>query len=88
MEVINDDKITLLKDGVEKEYDLLFSFSSEDKMKTYIGYTDNSKNKEGKLNIYVSGFNPILGLDTLSELDEEELKMVDDVIKEIGGELK
>ena len=25
MEVINDDKITLLKDGVEKEYDLLLS---------------------------------------------------------------
>ena len=34
--------ITIEKDGKEVECDVLFTFDSEDTLKTYIGYTDNT----------------------------------------------
>ncbi|MBQ6477111.1 MAG: DUF1292 domain-containing protein [Bacilli bacterium] len=88
MEIVNDEKIKVEQDGVTKEYDVLFSFDSEDTMRTYIGYTDHSKNDRGEENIYVSSFDPVIGLDSLSGINDKEKDMVEDVIREIRGEVK
>ena len=79
-----EEKLTILKNGQEVECDILFTFDSKDTGKAYIGYTDNTFNSEGKKNIYVSSFDPILGVNTLEEItDKNELEMVNEVINEI-----
>ena len=39
---INDEKIQIEKNGKIVDCDVLFTFDSEDTMKSYIGYTDHS----------------------------------------------
>ena len=52
--------------------------------KAYIGYTDHSIAANGRKNIYVSAFDPILGYGQLEDItDENELAMVKDVLAEI-----
>ena len=46
------DIILLDKDGNKFDYKILFSFDIEKNNKTYIIYTDNSKDSDGKLNFY------------------------------------
>lgn len=83
---LNDEKIQLERNGVTKEYDVLFTFESEDTMKYYIGYTDNTFASDGRKNIYVSSYNPY---DLKTELeaitDERELAMVNDVLEQIDS---
>ena len=63
---------------------MLFTFDSEDTGKAYIGYTDHSIASNGRKNIYVSAFDPILGYGQLEDItDEKELAMVRDVLAEI-----
>ena len=81
---LDEEKLTILKDGKEVECHILFTFDSEDTGKAYVGYTDNSFDTNGKKNIFVSSFDPILGVNTLEEItDQNELDMVNEVIDEI-----
>ncbi len=81
---MENEKIVISKDGKEVECDVLFTFDSEDTDKSYIGYTDHSIAPNGRKNIYVSAFDPILGTGTLEDItDEKELAMVHDVLEEI-----
>lgn len=79
-----DDKIIISKDGKNVECDVLFTFDSEDTNKAYVGYSDNSIAPNGRKNIYVSAFDPILGFGSLEDItSDEELAMVRDVLAEI-----
>lgn len=79
-----DDKIIISKDGKSVECDVLFTFDSEDTNKAYVGYSDNSIAPNGRKNIYVSAFDPILGFGSLEDItSEEELAMIRDVLAEI-----
>ena len=79
-----DEKIIISKDGKEVACDILFTFDSEDTGKSYIGYSDHSIAANGRKNIYVSAFDPILGYGSLEDItSEEELAMVRDVLAEI-----
>ena len=81
--------ITIEKDGKEVECDVLFTFDSEDTLKTYIGYTDNTIASNGRKNIYVSAYNPFNPEDVLEDItDEKELEMVNDVLVQIDEESK
>lgn len=80
---MKEEKIVIEKDGKKLECDILFTFDSEDTNKAYVGYTDNNFTN-GRKNIYVSSFDPILGTGTLEDIEtEEEWDMVRDVLKEI-----
>lgn len=81
---LDDSKIVVEKDGTQYEYDVLFTFDSEDTMKSYIGYTDNSIAENGRKNIFVSSYDPF-DLDAKLEdiTDERELEMVSDVLSQI-----
>ena len=81
---MEQEKIVINKNGQDIECDVLFTFDSEDTGKAYIGYTDNSIAANGRKNIYVSAFDPILGTGSLEDItDEKELAMVREVLEEI-----
>ena len=81
---MEEEKIVINKNGKYIECDVLFTFDSEDTGKAYIGYTDHSIASNGRKNIYVSAFDPILGYGQLEDItSEEELAMVKDVLAEI-----
>ena len=84
---IDNEKLTIEKDGKLVTYDVLFTFDSEDTMKSYIGYTDHSIAENGRKNIYVSAYNPFNPEDKLEDItDEAELEMVNDVLIKIDEE--
>ena len=84
MDIIDDDKIKIEVDGVETEYDLLFSFDCEENGRRYIGYTDNSFDDDGKLKIEVASFYPDEEpIEFRPLLLDEEWDMVNDVIDSI-----
>lgn len=81
---MDNEKILIEKDGEEVSCDVLFTFDSPDTNKAYIGYTDHSVASNGRKNIYISSFDPVLGPGHLEEItDESELEMIQDVLIEI-----
>ena len=64
--------------GEEKEFEILFSFESDNTNKKYITYTDYSKDDNGNIICYSS----ILEEDgKLSKIDTEpELKIIDEML--------
>ncbi len=86
---IDNEKLVLDVDGKSKEYRILFTFDSEDTMKSYIGYTDDSVSEDGRKNIYVSSYNPASDDNVLENItDQKELDMVNDVLKQIYKDSK
>ena len=84
---INDEKIQIEKNGKIVDCDVLFTFDSEDTMKSYIGYTDHSFGSNGRKNIFVSAYNPLKAKIELEDItDERELKMVSEVLNQIDKE--
>ena len=73
--------------GKEIECEILFTFDSEDTMKSYIGYTDHSFGSNGRKNIFVSSYNPLKAKVELEDItDERELRMVSEVLNQIDSE--
>ena len=84
---LENEKIQVEKDGKMIECDVLFTFDSEDTMKSYIGYTDHSIAENGRKNIYVSSYNPFNPEDKLEDItDAAELEMINDVLIKIDEE--
>ena len=83
---IENEKVTIDKDGVITECDVLFSFDSDDTGKAYIGYTDHSIAANGRKNIYVSAYNPLDSDGTLEDItNPQELALVNEVLVEIDN---
>ena len=83
---IENEKVTIDKDGIITECDVLFSFDSEDTGKAYIGYTDHSLAANGRTNIYVSAYNPLDSDGTLEDItNPQELALVNEVLMEIDN---
>lgn len=81
---MENEKIVILKDGEEVECEVLFTFDSPDTNKFYIGYTDHSIASNGRKNIYVSSYDPVIGMGQLEDItDQDELEMVHEVLLEI-----
>ena len=84
---INNEKIQIEKNGEIVDCDILFTFESEDTMKSYVGYTDHSFGSNGRKNIFVSAYNPLKAKIELEDItDERELKMVSEVLNQIDKE--
>ena len=84
MEIMDEQKITLEINGEKKEFDVLFTFTSEDTGKGYIGYTDNSTTNDGRKNIYYSSYDPVFGPNKLEKVtDPSEVEMIKEVLHEI-----
>ena len=86
MEEKNTFKV-LDNEGKEVVCEVLFTFDSEDTGKVYVGYSDHSIASNGRKNIYVSSYDPIIGINSLEDItDERELAMVRQVLAQIDKE--
>ncbi|MBP5678995.1 MAG: DUF1292 domain-containing protein [Bacilli bacterium] len=82
-----NDKIQLEKDGKTVDCDVLFTFDSEDTLKSYVGYTDHSIASNGRKNVYVSSFQPFGARLVLEDItDEAELQMISEVLMKFDEE--
>lgn len=76
-------------EGKEIEYEVLFTFDSEETKKSYMVYTDDTVDEEGNTRVYASSYIPG---DTETELipieTEKEWKIIETILKELQEEAK
>lgn len=69
------------ENGVEKEYYKLFTFDSEETGKSYIAYTDNSKDEKGNIIIRANTYDPTGEDMSLKPLtSEKEWKVIENIL--------
>ena len=77
------------KDGKEIEFEILFTFESDETNKIYMVYTDNTTDEEGNTKVYASVFNPNAEpLELLPVETEREWKVIETIITSIEEENK
>ena len=75
--------------GEEILCDILFTFDSEETKKSYIVYTDNSKDEEGNVQVYASIYNPNMEDQKLEPITtENEWKVIDTILNTLQEEIK
>ena len=86
--MIYKDEILLIPDenGVEKEYAILVTFDIESKNKSYVLYTDYSKDDDENLKIFASICDEEWNLSPLVESDE--IEFVNNYIKDLEADIK
>ena len=76
-------------EGKEVEYEVLFTFDSDETNKSYMVYTDDSKDENGNIRVFASSYIPG---DTTTQLlpieTDKEWKIIDTILKELQHEAK
>ena len=87
---MNKNSFTIIDpEGVEKTYDVLFTFDNEETKKSYMVYTDNSKDENGKVRVYASIYDPKDPKSKLEEIKtEKEWKIIETILSSIEEEIK
>ena len=71
------------------EFEILFTFESDETNKNYMVYTDNTTDEEGNTKVYASVFNPNAEpLELLPVETEREWKVIETIITSIEEENK
>ena len=84
---INDQCIVIEKNNQKIECNILFTFTCNETMKSYIGYTDNIVAKNGRKNIYISSFNPFSNDWKLEDINtEKEYQMIGEVLEYLDNQ--
>ena len=87
MEEKNTIKVTNDK-GETVVCDILFTFDSEETGKSYIVYTDNSKDENGKVRVYASIYNPNDPKTKLEDITtDKEWKVIDTILQTLQEEI-
>jgi uncharacterized protein YrzB (UPF0473 family) len=80
--VLNDD-------GVEKTFDVLFTFDNDETKKSYVIYTDNTVDSNGNVEVYASIYDPKDPHSKLEEIKtEKEWKIIETILSSIQEEIK
>jgi uncharacterized protein YrzB (UPF0473 family) len=81
---------TVLDDnGKEVVCDILFTFDSDETNKSYIVYTDNSKDENGTIQVFASIFNPNDPNTKLEEITtEKEWKVIESILSSLQEQIK
>ncbi len=82
--VINDE-------GKEIVCDVLFTFDSDETKKSYVVYTDNTKDENGNIRVYASIFNPDDngdGTELLPIQTEKEWKVIEKILESLQEEVQ
>ena len=75
--------------GEEVVCHVLFTFDSDETGKSYIVYTDNSKDENGNVQVYASIYNPDDANSKLEPIEtEKEWKVIDTILKTLQEEIK
>lgn len=88
---MENNKFTIIDEkGKEKTYEVLFTFDSDETKKSYIVYTDNSKDKNGNVKVFASIYEDkgndeteLLPIET-----EKEWKVIETILESIQEESK
>ncbi len=81
--------ILLDENGNEVVYDVLFTFESEETQKNYIVYTDNTKDKDGNVEVYASTYDPNDPHSSLGPIEtEKEWKVIETILSTLQEEVK
>ena len=76
-------------EGKDVEYEVLFTFDSDETKKNYIVYTDNSKDENGNTRVYASIYTPSEEVTELFPIEtEKEWKIIDTILKELQEDAK
>ncbi len=77
------------ENGNETVYDVLFTFDSEETGKSYIAYTDNTKDETGNIQVYASIYHPESENSKLEPITtEKEWKVIETILETIQEEVK
>lgn len=80
--VINDE-------GREIVCEVLFTFDSDETKKSYIVYTDNTKDKNGNIQVYASTFDPEGKTEDLNPIEtEKEWKVIETILESLQEEIR
>lgn len=75
--------------GEEVMCDVLFTFDSEETKKSYIVYTDNSKDESGNIQVFASIYDPSQENQKLEPITtEQEWKVIETILNTLQEEIK
>lgn len=86
---MNEDGKIIIKDINNNEIvcDVLFTFDSDDTKKSYIVYTDNTKDELGNIKVYANTYNPYTDSGDLGEIESnEEWATIEQIFNSINDE--
>ena len=78
------------EDGKKVLCNVLFTFDSDETKKSYVVYTDNTKDKDGNVQVYASIYDP-KSLDEMELLPietEKEWKVIETILDSLQEEIK
>ena len=85
----NNKFVMIDENGQEREYDVLFTFESEETNKNYIAYTDNTIDETGNVEVYASIHNPGDPQTKLEPIEsEKEWKVIETILETLQEEVK
>lgn len=77
------------ENGNEIFYDVLFTFDSEETNKSYIVYTDNTKDEAGNIQVYASTYDPDEANSKLEAIEsEKEWKVIETILGTLQEEVR
>ncbi len=80
--IINDE-------GKEVVCDVLFTFDSDETNKSYIAYTDNTKDENGNVQVYASIYDPNVEDPELKPIEsEKEWKVIETILETLQEEVQ
>ena len=81
---------TMIDDkGNETTYDVLFTFDSDETKKSYIVYTDNTKDEEGNIQVYASIYDPENPNSKFEAITtEKEWKVIETILSTLQEEVQ
>ena len=75
--------------GQETVYDVLFTFDSDETKKSYIVYTDNTKDEEGNIQVYASIYDPENPNSKFEAITtEKEWKVIETILSTLQEEVQ
>lgn len=75
--------------GEEVVCDILFTFDSDETKKSYIVYTDNSKDEKGNIQVFASTYIPGEENQKLQPIEsEQEWKVIETILDTLQEEIK
>ena len=76
-------------EGKEVEYEVLFTFDSEETSKSYMVYTDNTKDENNNIRVYASVYTPGKETTELAPIEtEKEWKIIEAILGELQEQAK
>ena len=88
--MLDNGKIVIKNDkGEELVCDVLFTFDSDETNKSYIAYTDNSKDESGNTKVYASTYTENGEEKTLAPIEtDKEWKIIEKILEELQNSFK